>query len=90
MKRSRATWTSEPLNDDRLARTLALIGSFYDACKVGYQGHEGYRKSTDIEKFVDCLRELVAKRLVDPGRTIFTDLGCACLLYTSDAADELR
>jgi hypothetical protein len=77
MKPSRATWASEPRNDDRLTRTLALIGSFYDACKVGYQGNEGYRKSTDLEKFADCVRELVAKRLVDPERTIFTDLGCA-------------
>jgi hypothetical protein len=77
MKPSRATWDSESLNDDRLTRTLALIGSFYDACKVGYQGNEGYRKSTDLGKFSDCVRELVAKRLIDPARTIFTDLGCA-------------
>ena len=77
MKPSRAAWVIEPENDDRLTRTLALIGSFYDACKVGYQGHEGYRKSTDLHKFACCLAELVAKRLLDRERTIFTDLGCA-------------
>jgi len=77
MKPSRATWASEPLNDSRLTRTLSLIGSFYDVCKAGYQGHEGYRKSTDLEKFADCVKELVAKGLIDPERTIFADLGCA-------------
>jgi len=77
MKPSRATWVTAPENDDRLTRTLALIGSFYDACKVGYQGNEGYRKSTDLHKFARCVGELVAKRLIDPERTVFTDLGCA-------------
>ena len=63
--------------DERRAQTLALIGSFYDACRVGYQGHEGYRKSTDLRKFAHCIRELVAQGCIDPGRTVFADLGCA-------------
>ena len=66
-----------PVIDDRLSRTLALIGSFYDACKVGYQGNEGYRKSTDLCKFAECIRELLAEGFIDPNRTVFTDLGCA-------------
>ena len=77
MKPSGRTWATQPAIDDRRARTLALIGSFYDACKVGYQGNEGYRKSTDLRKFVECVRELLAEGLIDPGRTVFTDLGCA-------------
>ena len=66
-----------PPIDERRKRTLDLIGSFYDARKVGYQGNEGYRKSTDLHKFVRCLRELLAGGLVDLGRTVFMDLGCA-------------
>jgi hypothetical protein len=77
MKPSRKKWAEKPVIDDRLSRTLALIGSFYDACKVGYQGNEGYRKSTDLRKFVECIRELLSEGLVDPKRTVFTDLGCA-------------
>ena len=77
MKPSRSAWAPEPARDDRLTRTLALIGSYYDACKVGVQGHEGYRKSTDLEKLAACVRSLAAKGLIGPDRTVFTDLGCA-------------
>jgi hypothetical protein len=77
MKPSRSAWASEPEKDDRLTRTLALIGSYYNGCKFGVQGHEGYRKSTDLEKLAACVRELVAQGLLDPDRTVFTDLGCA-------------
>ncbi len=76
MKRSRVASASEPVRDERRIRTLALIGSFYDACKVGYQGNEGYRKSTDLGKLVACVEDLVAKGFLDPARTVFTDLGC--------------
>lgn len=64
------------MRDEKLTQTLALIGSFYDACKVGYQGNEGYRKSTDLGKFVACVRDLLAQGFLDPARTVFTDLGC--------------
>ncbi len=77
MKPSGKKWAPPPVIDDRRARTLALIGSFYDACKVGYQGNEGYRKSTDLRKFAECIRELAGRGCVDPARTVFTDLGCA-------------
>ena len=77
MKPSGKKWDVEPEVDDRLSRSLALIGSFYDACKVGYQGNEGYRKSTDLRKFSECIRELLSKGFIDPNRTVFTDLGCA-------------
>ena len=77
MKPSGRRSAVRPPIDERRKRTLDLIGSFYDARKVGYQGNEGYRKSTDLHKFVRCLRELLAGGLVDPGRTVFMDLGCA-------------
>jgi hypothetical protein len=70
-------WAAKPVIDDRLSRTLALIGSFYDACKVGCQGNEGYRKSTDLRKFAECIGELLSEGFIDPNRTVFTDLGCA-------------
>ncbi len=77
MKPSGRKWAPPPGIDDRRARTLALIGSFYDACKVGCQGNEGYRKSTDLRKFAGCILELADRGLMDPARTVFADLGCA-------------
>jgi hypothetical protein len=60
-----------------MTRTLDFIASYYDACKVGYQGNEGYRKSTDLRKFAHCIRDLLGQGFLHPGRTVFTDLGCA-------------
>ncbi|MCG6918329.1 MAG: class I SAM-dependent methyltransferase [Deltaproteobacteria bacterium] len=61
----------------RLSKTVDFIARYYDNCKVGYVGHEGYRKSTDLIKFARCIDELVRLDLIDPKRTIFLDLGCA-------------
>jgi len=61
----------------RLRKTVDLIARYYDGCKVGYVGHEGYRKSTDLVKFARCIDELVGLGLIDPNRTLFLDLGCA-------------
>jgi hypothetical protein len=77
MKPSRRAGISQPVKDERLTRTLAQIGSFYDACKVGYQGNEGYRKSTDLWKFAACVEELVRQGFIDPKQTVFMDMGCA-------------
>lgn len=60
-----------------LDRILSLIADFYDECKFGYEGVEGYRKSTDLHKFIACAKELHALQLTDPERTVFLDLGCA-------------
>ncbi len=62
---------------DLLLRTADLIADFYDGCKFGCEGCEGYRKSTDLDKLVRCIGELESKGLLDPARTIFLDLGCA-------------
>ena len=65
------------MDNHRLRKTVDLIARYYDGCKVGYAGHEGYRKSTDLVKFARCIDELVRLGLIDPNRTLFLDLGCA-------------
>ena len=65
------------MDNSRLSKTIDLIARYYDGCKVGYVGHEGYRKSTDLVKFARCIDELVGLGLIDPNRTLFLDLGCA-------------
>jgi hypothetical protein len=61
----------------RLSNTVEFIASYYDGCKFGYVGHEGYRKSTDLLKLGRCIDELVSLGFIDPDSTIFADLGCA-------------
>jgi hypothetical protein len=61
----------------RLSKTVDFIARYYDSCKVGYVGHEGYRKSTDLYKFGKCIDELVALGYIEPQHTTFLDLGCA-------------
>ena len=61
----------------RLNKTVDLIARYYDGCKVGYVGHEGYRKSTDLVKLARCIDELVHLDFIDPSRALFLDLGCA-------------
>ena len=65
------------MNKPRLRKTVDLIARYYDGCKVGYVGHEGYRKSTDLVKFARCIEELLRLGHIDPNRTLFLDLGCA-------------
>ena len=61
----------------RLRKTVDFIARYYGGCMVGYVGHEGYRKSTDLVKFARCIDELVRLDFIDPKRTHFLDLGCA-------------
>ena len=35
---------------DRQTQTMALIADYFDGCRFGYEGVEGYRKSTDLFK----------------------------------------
>ena len=65
------------MDDSRLQQTIATIADYYNGCKVGYVGHEGYRKSTDLVKFGECIDELVALGYIEPEHTTFLDLGCA-------------
>jgi SAM-dependent methyltransferase len=59
-----------------LNETIETVAEFYDDCKVGYQGFEGYRKSTDLAKLGRCVLRLLAEGFLTLGRTVFTDLGC--------------
>jgi SAM-dependent methyltransferase len=65
------------MDDVRLKQTVACIADYYNGCKIGYVGHEGYRKSTDLAKFGKCVDELVALGYIEPQHTTFLDLGCA-------------
>ena len=65
------------MTDSRLQQTIATIAEYYNGCKVGYVGHEGYRKSTDLAKFARCIAELVRLGRIDLNHTLFLDLGCA-------------
>ena len=65
------------MTDSRLQQTISCIADYYNGCKVGYVGHEGYRKSTDLAKFGTCIAELAALGYLEPQHTTFLDLGCA-------------
>ncbi|MES0397150.1 MAG: hypothetical protein ABUK17_06350 [Syntrophobacteria bacterium] len=65
------------MDNHRLCRTVDLIARYYDSRKVGFVGHEGYRKSTDLAKFGKCIDELVTLGYIEPQHTTFLDLGCA-------------
>ena len=62
--------------DPGLRQTINLIAEYYDGHKVGYEGHLGYRKSTDLLKLGKCIDEMVSLGYVNPERTFFFDLGC--------------
>jgi SAM-dependent methyltransferase len=64
------------MDDVRLKQTVACIADYYDSNKVGYVGHEGYRKSTDLAKFCKCIDKLIALGYIEPQHTTFLDLGC--------------
>lgn len=62
---------------DHQVNTFSLIAAFFDSCRFGYEGFEGYRKSTDLYKLLRCIQELEASGLIDSQHTVFADLGCA-------------
>jgi hypothetical protein len=65
------------MDTNGLIQTLSYIADFYDACKFGYEGVEGYRKSTNLAKLSKCAQELAALEFIDSRRTVLADLGCA-------------
>ena len=65
------------MDNHRLEQTVSFIADYYNGCRVGYVGHEGYRKSTDLVKFVKCVDELIVLGYIKPEHTVFLDLGCA-------------
>ena len=54
-----------------------LIAQFYEPYKAGYEGSQGYRKSSDLAKLTLCIQVLGSQHLIDGKKTIFADLGCA-------------
>lgn len=60
-----------------IRKSLETIARFYDGCKFGYEGFEGYRKSTDLFKFTECVEAMHSSGHLDRARTVFADLGCA-------------
>lgn len=77
MKQSNDSQAAGTEITDRRGGALALIAAFFDGCRYGYEGVEGYRKSTDLFKFLKCLEDMEGRGLVDSRRTLFADLGCA-------------
>jgi len=65
------------MNHNYLNETTSLIAQFYEPYKVGYEGSQGYRKSSDLAKLAHCIQVLGSQRLIDGKKTIFADLGCA-------------
>ena len=63
--------------DFRSKKSLLKIADFFDARKVGDVGPLGFRRSTDLTKLLACTEQLIAEKLIMPGRSAFLDLGCA-------------
>lgn len=65
------------LKSHRLREISSCIARYYDGQKYGREGVEGYRKSTDLMKFVEVVEELARLKVVHHATTVFLDLGCA-------------
>ena len=63
--------------DERLKKTLTTVVQFYDHRKVGDIGPMGFRRSTDMMTLMVCLDRLMDEKIINPGETVFLDLGCA-------------
>lgn len=62
--------------DPDVEKTLKTVADFFDRFKIGYTGHSGYRKTTDLYVLLAACRELLERNLIDAHRTVFLDLGC--------------
>jgi len=64
------------MKEIRLRKTIDRVATFYEIYKVGYEGGQGYRKSSDLIKLSRCIYKMLATSIVNPEKTIFMDLGC--------------
>jgi len=62
--------------DKDTERTLKAVAEFFDAIKIGYTGHSGYRKTTDLYVLLEACWDLLKKGILNPQKTVFLDLGC--------------
>lgn len=59
-----------------IEKTLQAVAGFFDGFKIGYTGHSGYRKTTDLFVLRKACCELMENDLLHPNKTVFMDLGC--------------
>jgi hypothetical protein len=62
--------------NENLRKTLFRVTEFYDQKKVGDTGPLGFRRSTDLNRLTLCVNRLVLKSVIDPGKSVFLDMGC--------------
>ncbi|MFC1580169.1 hypothetical protein ACFL4N_04590 [Thermodesulfobacteriota bacterium] len=62
---------------NELANTLRFIARFFDQRKVGDLGALGFRRSTDLERLLACIIQMVQMQWLVPGDSRFIDMGCA-------------
>lgn len=62
---------------NELTATLRFIACFYDQRKVGDIGNLGFRRSTDLERLLACIEQMVGMQYLVPGDSLFFDMGCA-------------
>ena len=63
--------------EEHLRKSLIHVAKFYDQRKVGDVGNLGFRRSTDLTTLLGCVDRLLDEKIIDPGKTLFLDLGCA-------------
>lgn len=57
--------------------TLDRIAAFYNGCRYGYEGWQGWRKSSDLRRLAVCFESCAELGALSPDHTVFLDLGCA-------------
>lgn len=62
--------------DKDTERTLKAVAEFFNTIKIGYTGHSGYRKTTDLYVLLEACRDLLKEGILNPQKTAFLDLGC--------------
>lgn len=63
--------------DENIKRILLKAAHFYDRKKVGDVGFLGFRRSTDLQRLIRCIDQLIDQGILIPKRSLFLDMGCA-------------
>jgi hypothetical protein len=58
-------------------KSILKVAHFYDGNKVGDIGPLGFRRSTDLMRLTRCVDNLLEKKFLVPGQSLFLDMGCA-------------